>query len=563
MAVSLHKKIIRGHPYWYARECQRVNGKPKIVWQKYLGRAEDIAATLGAPSQAPEPKEIILSDFAGPAALYDLIRKLDLIAAIDRHAGKRSQGVGVGTYIALAAINRCLAPTSKAAMADWYEGSVLRRLLPIPRNLLSSQRFWDHMSYLDAKKIDAIERDLTRTLMDSFHIDLSCLLYDTTNFYTFVDSFNEASTLAQRGKSKEKRADLRIVGLALLVTKDFHIPLLHHVYPGNVHDSTEFASITEILVERYRLFSQSVDGITVVYDKGNNSHKNQASLDASSYHFVGSLSPVQQPDLLRVPRSRFHPLQSEDLNGSLAWRTRKEVLGAERTILVTYSPDLFMTQSATILRELRKRSRQLRELQSRLAHPSVYSQGITNESVHKQVQAILSGRHMKDLIKVDVSRFGRASRLKYYVDQRAWHRLQQTLLGKNILFTDQHSWSDEEIVQAYRGQYHIEEAFKRMKNPHFVSWRPLHHWTDQKIRVHAFYCVLALLLSSLLRRTLAQKGIEMSIIKIFATLSKIKEVALIYRSPQSRMQPTVKLNRLTPPQRNLVDALDLNRYSHP
>jgi len=560
MAVSLQKKTIRGHPYWYARECQRVNGKPKIVWQKYLGRAEDIAAAMGAPSQVAQPKEIVLSDFAGPAALYDLTAKLDLIATIDRHAGKRAQGVSVATYMVLAAINRCLAPTSKAAMAEWYQGTILRRLLPIPNNLLSSQRFWDHMSYLDADKISAIEQDLARTLIDRFQIDLSCLLYDTTNFFTFIDSFNDAPTLAQRGKSKEKRMDLRIVGLALLVTKDFHIPLFHHLYPGNTHDSTEFASVTETLVARYRLFSQSVDGITLVYDKGNNSQQTQARLDASPYHFVGSLSPVQHPDLLRIPRSRFHPLQGEDLDGVLAWRTRKHVLGAQRTILLTYNPELFLTQTATIVRELRKRTRKLRELQIHLAHPPTRGKPITVESAHNQVQAILSGRHMKELIEVSVSEKQGAPRLSYRVEQTAWNRLQHRLLGKNILFTDQDSWNDEEIVRAYRGQHHIEEAFKRMKNPHFVSWRPLHHWTDQKIRVHAFYCVLALLLSSLLRRTLAQKGIEMSIVKILATLSKIKEVVLIYRGTPSRTQPAIGLNRLTPLQEQLLDALDLKRY---
>jgi transposase len=560
MPVSLIKKIIRGHPYWYARECQRVDGKPKIVWQKYLGKAEDIAAAMGAPSQPPRPKEIVLSDFAAPAALYDLTNQLDLIATIDRHAGKRDQGVGVGTYIALAAINRCLKPGSKAAMAEWYQGTVLRRLLPVPANLLTSQRFWDHMNYLDANKISVIEQDLTRTLIERFQVDLSCLLYDTTNFFTFIDSFNDAPALARRGKNKEKRTDLRIVGLALLVTKDFHIPLLHHVYPGNTHDATEFTSITETLVARYRMFSQNVDAITLVYDKGNNSHDNQARVDASPYHFVGSLSPVQHPDLLRVPQSRFRPLQGDDLEGVLAWRTRKQVLGAERTILVTYNPELFLKQAGTIVREIRKRTRKLRELQIHLAHPPKPAKAITVESAEKQVQEILSGRHMKELLRTQVSAVTGAPRLSYGMDRTAWNRLQHTLLGKNILFTDQESWSDEDIVRAYRGQHHIEEAFKRMKNPHFVSWRPLHHWTDQKIRVHAFYCVLALLLSSLLRRTLALKGIHMSIVRILATLSIVQEVAMIYRGPRSRTEPIISLNAQTPQQSRLIDALDLGRY---
>jgi transposase len=133
-------------------------------------------------------------------------------------------------------------------------------------------------------------------------------------------------------------------------------------------------------------------------------------------------------------------------------------------------------------------------------------------------------------------------------------------LGKNILFTDQTFWSDEDIVRAYRGQYHIEEAFKRMKNPRFVSWRPLHHWTDQKIRVHAFTCVLALLLSSLLRRRLVRKGIDLSIVKILATLSEIKEVALYYRGRRSRTQSVIDLNEVTPEQERLLEVLNLRRH---
>lgn len=560
MAVSLHKKLVRGHPYWYARECQRVDGNPKIVWQKYLGKADDLVAALGAPPRPAPPREIVLADFAGPAALYDLTRQLDLIATIDRHAGKRAQGVSVGTYLTLAALNRCLAPTSKARLGAWYEGTVLRRLLPVPRRHLTSQRFWDHMSYLDAQKIGAIEQEVTRTLLDRFQIDLSCLLYDTTNFFTFIDSFNEAPTLAQRGKSKEKRADLRIVGLALLVTQDFHLPLFHHVYPGNAHDAPTFASLTETLVARYRLFAQSVEGITLVYDKGNNSQATQERLDASPYHFVGSLCPTQHPDLLRIPRRRFRPLPGEAFAGVLAWRTRKAVLGAERTLLVTYNPELFLAQSATLLREVRKRTAQLQALQRQLAQPRRRGKPPTVAGVTQQVQALLAGRHMRDLIATEVTAEGGRPRLRYHVDRAAWERLQRTLLGKHILFTDQAAWTDEAIVRAYRGQHHIEAAFKTMKHPHWVSWRPLHHWTDQKIRVHAFYCVLALLLSSLLRRTLAQRGLDLSIVKSLETLGKVKEVALLYRGPRSRTPPVIGYTRLDPLQKRLWEALDLTRF---
>lgn len=557
MSVSLHKKIIRKHPYWYARECQRVNGKPQIVWQKYLGKAETIVSAVTGP--APKAREVVLAEFGAAAALYDLTTRLGLVATIDRHAKKRAQGISVGTYITLAALNRCLAPTSKARFAEWYEGTSLRRLLPVPPAALTSQRFWQHMGYLDTEQIAAVEQDLTRTLIDEFGIDLSCLLYDTTNFATFIDSFNDASTLAQRGKSKQKRSDLRIVGLALLVTRDFHLPLFHHVYAGNAHDATVFDSVTERLVDRYRAFAQQVDGITLVYDKGNNSEDNQKAVDLTPYHFVGSVSPAQHPDLLAVPRDDFHALTGADLAGECAYRTRKVVLGAERTLVVTFNPELFLTQSATILREIRKATQRFKDLQ-RALDSSTRANGRTVATVERDVRGMLHARHLKDLVRVTITDAPRLA-LTYEVDQAAWTRLQETLLGKNILFTDQDGWSNEEIVRAYRSQYHIEDAFRRMKDPQFVSWRPLRHWTDQKIRVHAFYCVLALLLAALLRRTLAHQGIALSITHMLETLSQIKEVALIY--PGRARDPQISYSRLTPLQRQLDTALKLDRFRQP
>jgi transposase len=560
MALSLCKKIIRSHPYWYARECQRVNGTPRIVWQKYLGKAETIVSALAAAAGAPKPREVVLAEFGAAAALYDLTSQLDLIATIDRHASKRAQGIGVGTYITLAALNRCLAPTSKARLAEWYQGTILRRLLPVPAAALTSQRFWQHMGYLDADQIAAIEQDLTATLITRFGIDLSGLLYDTTNFATCIDSFNDASTLAQRGKSKQKRSDLRLIGLALLVTRDFHLPLFHHVYAGNAHDATVFASVTDRLVERYRLFAQQVDGITLVSDKGNNSTSNQAGVDTTPYHFVGSVSPAQHPDLIAVPRDQFHALAGADLAGEGAYRTHKVVLGTARTLVVTFNPELFFTQSATLLRELRRATQRLTVLQRALAHPPARGRGRTRAAVEQDVRDILHARHLKGLVRVTLTDVPTLA-LTYEVDQAAWTQVQETWLGKNVLFTDQDGWSDEEIVRAYRSQYHIEDAFKRMKDPQFVSWRPLRHWTDQKVRVHAFYCVLALLLAALLRRALAQQQVPLSITQILETLSQIKEVALVYPGPARA--PQIAYSRLTPLQRQLDTALKLDRFRQP
>jgi hypothetical protein len=63
-----------------------------------------------------------------------------------------------------------------------------------------------------------------------------------------------------------------------------------------------------------------------------------------------------------------------------------------------------------------------------------------------------------------------------------------------------------------------------MKNPHFLGWSPMFHWTDSKIQVHAFYCVLALLPTSLLQRELARKGEHLSINRMLEELGGIRKL---------------------------------------
>ena len=162
--------------------------------------------------------------------------------------------------------------------------------------------------------------------------------------------------------------------------------------------------------------------------------------------------------------------------------------------------------------------------------------------------------------------------MTYACDRAALEALSRRVLGKTILFTDNHDWTDEEIVLAYRGQSHIEDAFRTMKNPHFISLRPMHHWTDPMIRVHAFYCVLALMIGSLLGRRLHQKGIDISIPRLFEVLNGIDEVALIWPRPPgrprgkrgrkpSRPRDTLTLAEMTPEQKDIFEALNLKRYA--
>ncbi|TMR69853.1 transposase, partial [Streptococcus pseudopneumoniae] len=141
------------------------------------------------------------------------------------------------------------------------------------------------------------------------------------------------------------------------------------------------------------------------------------------------------------------------------------------------------------------------------------------KGTENRVKAVLKPRHMSEVLNARVFKEKGHVALTYRVNQRGIERLSSTLFGKTIIFTDQSKWSDEQIVLAYRGQYRIEHAFRTMKDPHFITFSPAFHWTNQKIRVHAFYCVLALTIASLLQRHLHHQGIAISISEVLESLN--------------------------------------------
>jgi transposase len=563
---SLTPKLIDGHTYYYARYCQRVGGKPKIVRTVYLGKIDDLVAAAEAARQPPQPQETVVAAFGDVVALWHMAERLEVLPLLDSTLpAQRDQGLSCGQYLLLAALNRAVAPTSKLQFADWYRQTALTRLLPADPAWLSSQNFWNHMDRVSADHIAAFEQQMSRRLIERLQLDLRALVYDGTNFFTYINTRTPAE-LPQRGHNKQKRGDLRQVSLGLLVSTDFHIPLLHWVYAGNVADSVEFRSVTEELATHYQQLAQTCEHITLVFDKGNNSEAAFDTLAPTPFHFVGSLVPSQQADLLAVPRRRFRALTNPRLEGVEVFRTEKKVFGRPHTVVVTFNQNLLDGQMQGLTANLNKARRKLRELQQQLRRwreGRLKGKRPTLAGVQNQVRSICSAQHLKSILKAEVKEVRHGLELTFFTDQAALDRLGRVQLGKTLLFTDNADWADEDIVLAYRSQYHIEDAFKQMKNPHFLHWSPMFHWTDSKIRVHAFYCVLALTLSSVLQREACQKGEPLSINRLLEELGGIRETLIIYprRQGQRQNRTAICLTRMNPLQRRLFSLLDLQRYA--
>ena len=546
---TITKRTNKSGTYYYLVESARVNGKPRLVKQVYLGTAEKIAAAMERTSNEPtipDPETVAVYDFGAVVALYSVAERIGVCEIIDAVAGKRNQGLPVSASILLAAINRAVAATSKNSFYDWFDKTVLYKIFPgATANNLSSQGFWNNMSALDGDKICRIEDQLTRRIVEYYDIDLDCFLFDNTNFFTYLSTANP-STLAKRGNSKEKRADLKIVGLSLMVSPDHNIPLFHETYPGNTNDAQQFSTIINKLKDRYRKLGRGDCNVTLVFDKGNNNEDNIQELintNPCPFHFVGGLRLNQCQELLDTPKSDFLPLNG-DFRGASACRTLKHVYGKEFTVVITNNPVLFEAQMVGVHTNITACKKSLVELQERLRRrkEGTVTKGKkpTVESVSKNIQNILSTEYMSDIFDCTVTgEPGQTPELTFFCSDERLAALQEQKLGKTVLFTDRKEWSNEQIVSAYRSQFHVEEAFKQMKDTAHLSFKPLRHFTDGKIRVHAFYCVLAYTLAALLSKELKQMGHNVSINRMLDKFQEAQQVISVFKTEKGK-KPVVK-----------------------
>ncbi|MDA8195410.1 MAG: transposase [Thermaerobacter sp.] len=326
------------------------------------------------------------------------------------------------------------------------------------------------------------------------------------------------------------------------------------MYPGNRADSQEFHTVTADLIARYRAIGETCQSVTIVYDQGNNARTNQERIDASPLHFVGSLKAKQVPDLWEVGREHFQPLDGATCGGVTAYRTEREILGERRTVVVTYNEALYLGQWPGELLRLRKLNDRLHAIQARLADAP--SRRPTVASVQRRVEAALTktGPPGRQWVTTTVTDSATGPQLSYAIDHAACEAWGHTHWGKTVLFTDRHDWSTEQIVTAYRDAWHIEQTFRQMKQTPWLRWQPQFHWTDDKIRVHACICVLAVTLVNLLRRECARGGIDLSVADLLDELTTIHEV-LYHYPPASGLDACLTLTDRTPRQQQLLDLL--------
>jgi transposase len=300
--------------------------------------------------------------------------------------------------------------------------------------------------------------------------------------------------------------------------------------------------------------------MTVVFDAGQNSGDNFAYLAGAGLHYIGSVPASDCADLTALPASARTVVDQHRFGGLTAVDTRREVYGAERRAILTHSPELHQAQARGFDgTTLAKTGRKLDELAATLARGKTRR---PREKVEAEITSITGKPWVRRVITWQLDgEQPRDLRLTWSIDPAARAALEEEIFGKHVLITSHDDWPAAEVIAGYRSQSEAESSFRQLKDPHVVSFSPMHHWTGHNIRVHVFTCVLALQIAHLMRLKARRAGLDLSVRELLSELAGIGETVLLYQAGRGRPRAHRMLTDTTPLQDKLTGIFGLARYA--
>jgi hypothetical protein len=547
-----------------------VNGRryriaAQSVWDPVRGRSVARQTVLGPAIAAPvadlgATRTVGTSAVGDVGALVWVAEQLDLIAHIDRACGNigAKDGPSVGELAVAVAIQRACSPGPKRDLAEFLDGSV-PRLSCLPSSAFSGQAYHRVAQQVSDEQLEQAQIGIAKAAVARFELSVDVLAFDTTNFDTHIATVTPGE-LARRGHAKSKRRDLRVVGLGVLVSETGHVPLLYRTYPGNSSDQAVLAGCLDGL----RALHESLDQgegrqraqRTLVRDGGSWSPQLELDLDVAGYYSLISLplghTAAEQALQMAAKRGAMKWLTGK-LSQVRAARVRAKVGNLDRTLVVVESQELLEGQKRGIAVALRKAKAELSKL-DRL----VQAKRISRSSLEQRIQKTLAREHLSYFVVTQIGGNDKKPTLRWHVDAALRRRLEKTRLGRRVLCTDQHLWSTGRIVHGFRGQWNVEELFRRAKKGGVVPWGPSHQWADGSLRLHTFATVLGLMLVSLAKIAL---GPDSSALAMMGELAQIRATLVRTTTRGPGRRATVMLApELTAQQRRAVKVFELDRW---
>ena len=549
---SIYARKRNGTTYYVYQEARRVkvdplrSGKTKgsgksTVRTKvtYLGTAEKI---LNALQEKREPVGVSIREFGLVAAAYQTAVEIGLPEILSRYLTGEQGGIPCWVYFLISIINRLDQATSKNKMRQWLSKTILPDVLGLNPRKFTGKNFWyaaddilPQKQFVQSRNsahesphlflalrediFTKIEMELFSTIDDLIGLSPGVVCYDTTNFYTYFQE-PKRSELANTCHSKDSKHHLKHIGLLMAVEKNSGIPLLSQVYEANRHDSRIFSCILADLIVALKKMCGSRSDVVIVLDKGNNSKENFKAMHGM-ISWVGALVPSHHKELIERDLSQYHG----SWNDLSYYRTQKNIMGIQCAVVMTFNSATARKQEHSLQRGIEKLKKEILERwNSYKKQPKGLTRGIMRIHEKSDYGACL---------RISVSN-GNIHLEENYEEIQS----RRMRFGKNLIFSDMVAAETGYLIDTYTQRTIIESDFQLLKDETIIRFRPIRHWTDTKIRAHAFCCVLALTLMRVMQWKAHMAGYTMSPQFLKDELSDIQEVIMVYNQAEAHRKIT-------------------------
>ncbi|MBK9737916.1 MAG: IS1634 family transposase [Saprospiraceae bacterium] len=444
-------------------------------------------------------------------------------------------------------VSRTVYPASELKTSLWIkENSSICELTGYPVEKITKDKLYKQAQELYKIK-HQLEQHLSQKTNELFDIQDKIYLYDLTN--TYFEGEKRNSLMAQRGRSKEKRTDAKLIVLGLVVNVEGFIKY-SNIFEGNMSDCKTLSDMIEHLHKS--VYKNQETKPVVVIDAGIGTEENLQIINSKGF------------DYLCVRRSKLQEYTLKK-DGEIIVYDKKD----NQICLCQVEQ-----REQEYLLKIKSNSKELKERSMHQAFTKRFEEGIENirvslgkkhgvkkeSKVHERIGRLKekypSVSRFYD-IELTVDSLGHVTELKCCMNEEKW-RIKEQGLGVYFLRTSVKNQEEKWIWDAYNCIREIENTFRTLKTE--LDLRPIYHKTDQATMAHLHLGLLAYWIVNTIRYQLKIKGITHNWTEILRITSTQKLVTTSGKNDDE----TVEIRKASEPEpkiREIYQALKYSFYS--
>ena len=514
MFVRLHRQRHGGREYTSVHLCESYRdpekgGKPRSHVITNLGPIEKIGmdairnlasgfSRIAGEQQSAEltSRFLCAKDFGHVFAVVETWRGLGLSSILTRAGIEGETTFPTADLVQLMVVNRLCDPCSKLALLEWLDGVYFpgyEEIKPPYHHLL---RAMDRLITVKQKT----ELLVAKCFLSLREGPVDLVFYDITSTYFEGDKSLLEDDIRKFGYNRDGKRDCRQIVIGIVMTRD-GIPLCHHVFPGNTVDKTTVVSVIRDLKSPFRL-----NRVVFVGDRGMLSDDNLETVLDEELGFIVAHTLRRNAvaaEVIEKLRDRFDRTREEE-----------QFLFDERTtvrFVLAYSPEIARVSCAERTKRLSLADAFIDNALRLLSNPSPRGRKPTPQGTYDRIRDYLRDHHLMSLYQIAIE----ADRVIVRPNEknRSW---ENKIDGMLLVETTDLSSPPEEIIHRYKELAEIERGWRALKSS--LLLRPVHHWTENRIKAHVFICVLALQIERMMRNRLK----TLSVSKALDRLRQIK-----------------------------------------